>query len=179
MLGHGFSQPFTFTGREYDPESGLYYYRARYYDASTGRFISKDPIGFEGGDTNLYAYAGNNPVNFVDPTGLSYHGPLSCPAKQKLVIAIEAWAYSKLRMGISTVLGALFGRPVFTIPPSPIPNWTLDADDVYGMCVPECYIKIGEEWTPEWTKSPIGFIDYKYRNHNIFYGPSPNDPCCK
>jgi RHS repeat-associated protein len=79
-------QPFTFTGREYDPESGLYYYRARYYDPRAGRFISKDPIGFAAPDvnlyryvdivgephfeTNLYRYAGNNPVNFVDPLGL-------------------------------------------------------------------------------------------------------------
>jgi len=43
--------------------------RARYYDADTGRFISEDPIGFEGG-INLYAYCNNNPVNFVDPLGL-------------------------------------------------------------------------------------------------------------
>ncbi len=62
--------PFTYTGREYDPESGLYYYRARYYDASTGRFISKDPIGFAGG-YNLYAYVGNNPVKWNDPSGTS------------------------------------------------------------------------------------------------------------
>src|SRR5208283_5756072 len=42
------TQPFTYAGREYDPESGLYYYRARYYDPTEGRFISKDPIGFKG-----------------------------------------------------------------------------------------------------------------------------------
>jgi len=63
-------QPFTYTGREFDPESGLYYYRARYYDANTGRFLSEDPIGFAGGDQNLYRYVLNNPVNFVDPDGL-------------------------------------------------------------------------------------------------------------
>ncbi|MCA9968874.1 MAG: RHS repeat-associated core domain-containing protein, partial [Anaerolineales bacterium] len=60
--------PFRFTGREYDAESGLYYYRARYYDARDGRFISRDPIGIEDG-LNLYAYVGNNPVMFKDPTG--------------------------------------------------------------------------------------------------------------
>jgi RHS repeat-associated protein len=64
-------QPFTFTGREYDPESGLYYYRARYYDPMAGRFISKDPIGFEGGDVNLFRYVGNNPGNLTDPEGLA------------------------------------------------------------------------------------------------------------
>jgi RHS repeat-associated protein len=66
----GLSNPFTYISREYDPESGLYYYRARYYDAEVGRFLQTDPIGFAGGDANLYAYVGNNPVNWIDPLGL-------------------------------------------------------------------------------------------------------------
>jgi uncharacterized protein RhaS with RHS repeats len=53
-----------------DKETGLYYYRARYHDPVEGRFISKDPIGFEGG-INLYAYVQNNPINWIDPDGLS------------------------------------------------------------------------------------------------------------
>ena len=64
-------QPFAFTGREYDPETGLYYYRARYYDPKAGRFISKDPIGFGGGDVNLFRYVGNDPINWIDPYGLN------------------------------------------------------------------------------------------------------------
>jgi RHS repeat-associated protein len=60
--------PYTYTGREWDPETGLYYYRARYYDPKAGRFLQQDPIGMAGG-INLYAYVGNNPVNFVDPNG--------------------------------------------------------------------------------------------------------------
>ncbi|OGP66415.1 MAG: hypothetical protein A2W27_02865 [Deltaproteobacteria bacterium RBG_16_44_11] len=67
---HFIKQPFTFTGREFDQETGLYYYRARYYDAKAGRFITKDPIGFDGGDVNLYVYVGNNPVINTDPSGL-------------------------------------------------------------------------------------------------------------
>jgi RHS repeat-associated protein len=59
---------YAFTGREWDPETGLYYYRARYYDPKAGRFISEDPIGFEAG-TNFYAYVGNGPVSRVDPLG--------------------------------------------------------------------------------------------------------------
>jgi len=64
-------QPFTFTGREYDPESGLYYYRARYYDPRAGWFLTKDPIGFAGGDVNLYRYVWNSPTNWIDPWGFS------------------------------------------------------------------------------------------------------------
>jgi len=61
---------YAFTGREWDQETGLYYYRARYYEPRAGRFLSQDPIGFSGG-TNFYAYAGNNPLRFTDPFGLS------------------------------------------------------------------------------------------------------------
>jgi RHS repeat-associated protein len=60
---------FTYTGREFDSESGLYYYRARYYSPSLGRFISEDTIGFAGGDANLYRYVGNSPTHANDPSG--------------------------------------------------------------------------------------------------------------
>lgn len=61
---------FAYTGREYDAESGQYFYRARYYDPTVGRFINEDPIGFEGGDTNLFRYVGNSPLNYIDSSGL-------------------------------------------------------------------------------------------------------------
>lgn len=67
-------QPYTYTGREFDAESGLSYYRARNYDPSSGRFLQKDPIGFSGGDINLYNYVGNNPARWIDPLGLFYPG---------------------------------------------------------------------------------------------------------
>jgi RHS repeat-associated protein len=60
---------YAYTGREWDAETELYYYRARYYDPALGRFISEDPTGLEGG-VNLYAYAACNPVNMTDPLGL-------------------------------------------------------------------------------------------------------------
>ena len=65
------ANPYGFTGRVLDSESGLMYYRTRYYDASIGRFISADPIGFIGG-INFYAYCLNDPVNFIDPFGLEF-----------------------------------------------------------------------------------------------------------
>jgi RHS repeat-associated protein len=60
---------FRYTGREWDQETGLYYYRARYYDPSIGRFISEDPAGYNAG-MNVYRYVRNNPLLFVDPLGL-------------------------------------------------------------------------------------------------------------
>jgi len=56
-------------GREYSWKTGLYYFRERWYDPITGRFLSNDPIGISGG-LNQYVFCGNNPVNFVDPFGL-------------------------------------------------------------------------------------------------------------
>ncbi|MEW5950236.1 MAG: RHS repeat-associated core domain-containing protein [Thermodesulfobacteriota bacterium] len=64
-------QPFKFVGQYgvMTEPNGFCYMRARYYDPNVGRFISEDPIGFEGGDVNLYAYVGNNPVVLIDPLG--------------------------------------------------------------------------------------------------------------
>ena len=61
--------PFQYTGRESDPETGLYYNRARYYDPTAGRFVSEDPIGFRGG-IDFYDYVFNNPLLWSDPRGL-------------------------------------------------------------------------------------------------------------
>lgn len=62
-------QPFYYTGREWDSEIELYYYRARSYDPVSARFIQIDPIGLVAGDTNLYRYVFNNPINLRDPSG--------------------------------------------------------------------------------------------------------------
>jgi len=64
------TNPFQYTARESDSETGLYYYRARYYDPATGRFLSEDPIGFHGG-INFYSYAADNPINWIDFSGLA------------------------------------------------------------------------------------------------------------
>lgn len=92
-----------YTGRENDG-TGLYYYRARYYSPSLQRFISEDPIGFSGGDINLYAYAFNSPTNFTDPSGLtceeelarrflngiSFGNPLSGPLFDAISMLMDA-----------------------------------------------------------------------------------------
>ncbi len=63
-----YQNPILFTGREWEPEAGVYYYRARYYNPTTGRFLSRDPLGIAP-DLNLYRYVGNNPTNWTDPDG--------------------------------------------------------------------------------------------------------------
>jgi len=62
--------PFQYTARESDTETGLYYYRARYYDPSAGRFLGEDPWGFDAGP-NFYRYVRNSPISFNDPFGLA------------------------------------------------------------------------------------------------------------
>ena len=62
---------FGYTGRERDEETGLYYYRARYFDPAVGTFVSADPLGFAAGDANVYRYVFNSPTNYIDPNGKS------------------------------------------------------------------------------------------------------------
>lgn len=66
-----FLTPFGFAGGLYDRDTGLVHFGAREYDPQVGRWISKDPIGFAGGDANLFGYVLNDPVNFIDPGGLT------------------------------------------------------------------------------------------------------------
>ena len=74
--------PFLFTGQRFDPETGLYYYKRRYYAPALGRFLNRDPIGYKGG-INLYGYVGDAPPRFTDPTGKdvyleTYGGSSNC-----------------------------------------------------------------------------------------------------
>ncbi len=97
---------FGFTGREFDAESDLYYYRARYYDPNSGRFLTADPIGFDGGDANLYRYVENNPIYYIDPYGLKLGGITGTSTGQAIGSVIGA--------GIGGVLGSSLG-PIGTI----------------------------------------------------------------
>lgn len=71
----GLGNRYMFTGREYEPEAEIYFYRTRFYDTRLGRFTSADSIGFEGG-LNLYTYARNNPTTYIDSFG-TYENPFS------------------------------------------------------------------------------------------------------
>jgi len=88
------STRYLYTGREWDSDVELYYYRARWYDPGTGRFISQDPIGFGGGDANLYRYVANSSVNARDPSGRepwNYHYQLwRAQQRQNEISKLEA-----------------------------------------------------------------------------------------
>ena len=76
-------QPFGFAGGLYDRDTKLVRFGARDYDPELGRWTAKDPTGFAGRDSNLYAYAANDPVNLGDPTGLGDRGKLGDFDSQK------------------------------------------------------------------------------------------------
>ncbi len=107
--GFAGSSSFGYAGkwRYYTDANGLHYLKARYYDSSVGRFISRDPIGFKGG-FNLYAYVENCPVTSVDPSGLQCcrGGDTSCPDCKQEYNVCMADALNQYRECFQSVFGA-------------------------------------------------------------------------
>jgi RHS repeat-associated protein len=113
-VGSRLNTSYAFTGRELDSESGLYYYRARYYDPTTGRFLQKDPhpgsVGLPTTILNPYTYANNNPSNLVDPNGnLAFLAALAIGA---LIAGITSAVYDGILNGKWSVerFGAKFAE---------------------------------------------------------------------
>ncbi|MGB8414048.1 MAG: RHS repeat-associated core domain-containing protein [Candidatus Binatus sp.] len=110
---------YQFTGRENDG-TGLDYYRARYYSPTFQRFIAQDPIGFLGGDPNLYRYVGDNPANDRDPSGEWVIGSLI----GAFVGGVEAYEAAKLQGQCendalkAAAIGAAFGALIGALDPS-------------------------------------------------------------
>ncbi|HEX9285087.1 MAG TPA: RHS repeat-associated core domain-containing protein, partial [Nitrospirales bacterium] len=120
---------------EYDAETQLYYNRARYYDPAVGRFISEDPLGLRAG-INPYAYAGNDPVNGRDPSGLcggggggegpkakaaarsaagNTGGTESCPNGQlDIGSAVDTWFWMNYGFGLRDALNGTSGDCLFS-----------------------------------------------------------------
>jgi RHS repeat-associated protein len=117
---------FTYSGREED-STGLYYYRARYYSPDLKRFTAEDPIGFSGGQSNLYAYVGGNPISGSDPLGLHdmrypTNGAVVNQSDQPVLVLTNN-GYERLAPGAST------------------PNEFMNSKDADGA-----WVKEGQKW---------------------------------
>jgi len=110
---------FAYTGQRVDPETGLYYYRARMYSTAWGRFPQTDPIGYRGG-SNLYAYVNNDPLNLVDTLGLAADSP---EATSGWVASAQTWLQSAASNLSSAISSAMM--PLGMIPRD-IQNMTTD-----------------------------------------------------
>jgi RHS repeat-associated protein len=109
----------TYTARERHVASGLYYYRARFYDPQLGRFMNQDPIGILGG-VNLYAYASNGPVNWRDPLGLeNVYGNDADDVMNELVYCPLEYALTAPFEATSTAIREC-GKRVYRLSYSPV-----------------------------------------------------------
>src|SRR5439155_5754578 len=97
---------YKFTGRELDSETGFQLHGERYFDPSSGRWTSEDPLGLLP-DSNQYRYVGNNSTNLTDPSGLA-------PNEGGSLGAIMGGSFS----GIAGSIGAIVGSPSYTLPSS-------------------------------------------------------------
>jgi RHS repeat-associated protein len=138
---------FRFTGRE-DDGTGLYYYRARYYDPLRSRFVGEDPIGLAGG-SNVFTYGENNPVLFTDPSGLA-------------VLIKPTWPNGNLRPGVYRQDGEC------TLP-GPVAG-PLNKNKCTKKCCQEhdeCYAKYGCN-ASSWGRTLLGLPSACYMcNHRV------------
>lgn len=101
--------PYLFTGRQWDEETGLYYYRARHYAPMRGRFLQRDPIGYQYA-TNLYFYALDNPLRFLDPSGRNLASELTAEVAVDAACAacLAALIFTPETLGISCVAAIIY-----------------------------------------------------------------------
>ena len=129
------TNPFQYTGREFDSETGLYYYRARYYDPNIGRFLREDPLRFAAGD-NFYAYVKNNPVLNVDPFGLLQ---VCCRSTEIGRQTGQDLCHCFLKLSNGDTLGG------YNKPPGVLQKKQNDSDDQSPSTTPKCTDVPGSE----------------------------------
>jgi RHS repeat-associated protein len=196
--------PFQYTGRDYDPETGLRYYRARYYNPGTGRFLSEDPVGFEGSGPNFYNYVGGSPLRFVDPLGLSPSSAFACFLKGAAVgaattVVVGGLAVAAVTLGapVAAVTGVFFvagiaggvavGWDIYN--QRSVHNWdrvAYDVGSVVGSSVTGAFIGpmvgtgINEDSTPGWSPAKDWANRFKLRypggSVGKWFGTGPDQP---
>jgi RHS repeat-associated protein len=173
----GVAQPLRFTAREYDAESKLYYYRARYYDPHLSRFVSEDPIGLEGG-INPYVYASNDPVNRTDPLGLD-----DCVSVKTFIIETDGskrTTWTRICRGGGSVIGqildwaatigvgsgsAFWGGGVFATPAAVLRRASMGPD--IGLTVAR--IREENRWQFRGCPIQVNFRDDRLMQHGTLY----------
>jgi RHS repeat-associated protein len=117
-----------YAGYEWDSALGLYHVGARWYDPSQGRWLSRDPLGFDAGDVNLYRYVGNSPTELTDPSGLEPPEPFSSRWLEPPEPFSSRW-WDRVRSGRAYQLPA---RPLPEIRPlsPPLPEIRLSPGDL-------------------------------------------------
>lgn len=162
--------PFGFTGREYDSLTQLSYFRTRYFSPILGRFLSPDRLGILGGDLNLYKYVRNNPLNLVDPLGMS---PVKKPSFNWDTFANGSWSVFKgsLAVGITVVIEVGSSG---TLTPAAYVTGSYAAFELGSGIgnVYNAFIYPDLEMTPT---SPFEMIGYATGNDNLQYAGQVTD----
>ncbi|WP_437299065.1 RHS repeat-associated core domain-containing protein [Sorangium sp. So ce426] len=137
-------QPFGFAGGLYDADTKLVRFGARDYDAEVGRWTAKDPIRFDGGDTNLYGYVLNDPISFTDPNGLGPVGLLDCLLSGRSLA--DCWGEEKAKFGSNSGSDS---EPGSDSGPGSHPGERPKPKNGFGMCPANPYRDPPE---PDWKK---------------------------
>jgi RHS repeat-associated protein len=141
--------PYLFTGREFDEESGLYFYRARYYDAIKGRFLQRDTVE-QRADTNLYEYVDSNPTHWVDPYGHQSVQPVqpynpSPPVPSGPIAPSVSDALARQIFGDPSCCQPYDKRTSRPVTAGTVEDWKGEWARITEPCTPQLYARLQEQ----------------------------------
>ena len=172
-------------GQYYDQETGLHYNYFRYYDPSTGRYITSDPIGLDGG-LNTYSYALSNPARFADPLGLDVLRCVRPLDGTSFAVSKYSHTYACITLPDGTVkcdsnnasedatLSEWFADPRNGVPSDPLKDvydaesCTTSVDDDPDDCLEQCLLSRWQQSRPPYTVAgPFGQNCHEYTSNVI------------